>query len=185
MKYLSFVLILVFIFIQLTACQGNSPQDENWENENVINGTSTNDNREHFGINSVKIESNQDKRLDENNERNRARWIAANIADYDMVVTIFTPGFSPTPGPVLIQVRNGNAVATKLLSKPHPGSMEVYSTYNTVDKIFEEIQKQINAEGKSRVRRYDRRFGYPVETVFYCGGTCYIRIKIQRFEKAQ
>jgi hypothetical protein len=99
--------------------------------------------------------------MDASLEKNHKLWLEQNITSYNIVINIDTGSFVPTPVPILIEVRDGKAVSSKLLSKPHSGSMDIYARYNTFDKVFSELQKGLSTEIGAEVEKYNKRFGYP------------------------
>ncbi len=94
-------------------------------------------------------------------ERNRQLWNEKKIADYDFVASIREGGMSNIAEPVLIKVRGGKYISIDPISKSEKRPFEAYNRYETVDKMFDTVQEELD-KGLSYVKvKYDKELGYP------------------------
>lgn len=103
-----------------------------------------------------------------NLEENRSLWREKRITDYALTVSFDKSGDYREPQSVLVRVRDGQAVSTELLdekykSVPFEEAIREYRQIDTVEKIFDYIQKALNEKAEVSVR-YDKNFGYPRES---------------------
>lgn len=62
---------------------------------------------------------------------------------------------------VLIKVRNGRAISIEPLGEPNPlAKFSTYESFDTVEKMFNEIQEAYDREFVVEVS-YDKEYGYP------------------------
>lgn len=103
----------------------------------------------------------KEKRISEPElERNKLLWKQSNISDYRFVSSRLQGGVSGWV-PVLIEVKSGKAVSMKPAQKPAElERTDGYEDFDTVEKMFDEIQKHINNGDNVQVT-YNKEFGYP------------------------
>ncbi len=97
-------------------------------------------------------------------DRAQEKWQNANVKHYRYELTIgcfciFTPDM-----PLVIEVQNGEVVsiAYKSGKEIDAPSMETFAKYNTIDKIFAELEKAQNEAEKVEVT-YDEKYGFPTQ----------------------
>lgn len=93
-------------------------------------------------------------------EKNKLLWKQSNISDYKFVSSRLQGGVSGWV-PVLIEVKSGKAVSMKPAQKPAElERTDGYEDFDTVEKMFAEIQKHIDNGDNVRIT-YNKEFGYP------------------------
>jgi hypothetical protein len=104
--------------------------------------------------------SEKQKIIDSELERNRQIWQNRKIADYNYVSIKVASGMY-FGAPVLIKVRKGEAISMKLYGeKGELDRTDGYEDFDTVEKIFTQIQEAIDKGHLQRVK-YNKEFGYP------------------------
>lgn len=94
-------------------------------------------------------------------ERNKKLWRGANIRNYQMAINL--TGYLTSSGgdSVLVEVKEGYAVAVKSLSKPGDKYLDPYKTFDTVEKIFDYVELEHSRKAQRLEVRYDPTLGYP------------------------
>jgi hypothetical protein len=117
--------------------------------------------------------------------RNRLLWSEKKIVDYDMVVRYLPHSPLPAASPVLIKVRNNKAVSIEPFSQNIKGTLVFYSIFDTVDKMFEMIQKDLEDGAEVKVL-FNSELGYP-ETVYVTPklSNAYYQLHIDKFDVAK
>lgn len=153
-NWLRWCLILTMTTFQIIACRS--------EASHFSSSGSENKNAEISQVKS-EAEANKAKIVNVDLEKNRALWIKSKILDYDIVCSIFAGAATVPAYPVLIKVRDGKAVSIEPVKKPNDGSIEIYKRFDTVDKMFDEIQQGLEKGGSIvvKVKKYNEKFGYP------------------------
>jgi hypothetical protein len=98
-------------------------------------------------------------------EKNRRLWQEKNISDYDLTASLYKGGSSVWAEPVLIKVRNGQAISIEILEEKFKvlsdeEAVGGYRELDTIEKMFDYIQKGLDGEADMQVK-YDKNFGYP------------------------
>lgn len=99
--------------------------------------------------------------------RNREKWQQAGIDSYrfSLFVGCFCP-FSEKM-PLSIEVRNGQVTSmTGSDGTPVPESdpnFEFFTRYATIDRLFSELETQLNGGAEEVTVSYDPTYGYPAE----------------------
>jgi hypothetical protein len=115
-------------------------------------------------------------------EKNRKLWAESKISNYNMTVNIITITQNETAGPVLIKVRAGKPISIELLTKSDNRSVEPYNNYDTIEKIFDNIEEKIEKGDRITVE-YNKKLGYPVSITFTIENTNDVpNIRITKFE---
>jgi hypothetical protein len=101
-------------------------------------------------------------------EENRRLWREKGITDYDLTVEFDKSGEFRGPKPVLIKVRNGQTASIEILDEkyktvPLDEAVKIYGQLDTVEKIFDYIQKALDEKADVSVS-YDKNFGYPMKS---------------------
>jgi hypothetical protein len=95
-------------------------------------------------------------------ERSRRLWFEKGITNYNMVVRIVQEGVRSPASPVLIEVRNGKAISIKPISKSDQREIDDYNRFDTIEKMFDEIQAESKKEETTIRVLYNEEFGYPI-----------------------
>lgn len=98
-------------------------------------------------------------------ERNKEKWQAANISHYRFNLFVGCFCVFSQDMPLVIEVQNGEVVSMEYQSGKEidAGSRELFEQYATIDRIFAELEKDINGEADEVVVKYDPTFGFPTE----------------------
>ncbi len=93
-------------------------------------------------------------------EQNHRKWNIKNINSYNFVARIVREGINSQAEEVLIEVRNGQAISIKPVSKSDQRDIKPYSRFETVEKMFDVIQVE-SEKGASVIVSYNKELGYP------------------------
>lgn len=98
-------------------------------------------------------------------DKNRRVWQEKKIKDYDLTASLYKGGSSVWAEPVLIKVRNGQAITIEILDDKYKvlsdeEAIGGYRELDTIEKMFDYIQKGLDGEADIQVK-YDKNFGYP------------------------
>ena len=113
----------------------------------------------------------------------RDMWLSRNISDYDMVVRFMPTGTHTPASPVIIKVRNNETVSIEPVSEEDKRGLIIkYSRFETVDKMFDKIQEEL--DNKAKVRgSFDSQIGYPKEiNVFHTKTSEIYLLSIDKFD---
>lgn len=95
-------------------------------------------------------------------EQNKDLWTSKNIQNYKMIIG--ASGFMINlPEEVLIEVKNRRAKSIKSLSKTGKNYTEAYKSYDTIEKIFDLIERENSKKADILNVRFNNEFGYPTE----------------------
>ncbi len=98
-------------------------------------------------------------------ERNKEKWQDANVSHYrfNLFVGCFC-AFSQDM-PLVIEVQNSEVVSMEYQSgkEIEVGNRELFDKYATIDRIFAELEKDINGEADEVIVKYDPTYGFPTE----------------------
>lgn len=114
--------------------------------------------------NTAQVEVNKipNKIIDPDLEKNHRLWLEQKIVNYDMVCSLVDGPVTGSIKPVLIKVRAGKAISIEQVDKIQHPSIENYRKFDTVEKIFNEIQKaQDNSANLFIKLEYSKKLGYP------------------------
>jgi hypothetical protein len=91
--------------------------------------------------------------------RAKKLWKEKRLNNYDLVVRYKHGGMLPSASPVIIEVREGNAVNIRpIVGDSRP--THFYSSIDTIDKLLETIQQRVD-EGVEVQGSFDPEYGYP------------------------
>jgi hypothetical protein len=95
--------------------------------------------------------------------RNQQKWQDANISHYryNLFLSCFC-AFNENM-PLIIEVKSGQVVSMEYQNgKPIEDiNREFFDTYSTIDRIFEQLEKDSNGEADEVVVSYDAKYGFP------------------------
>jgi hypothetical protein len=94
----------------------------------------------------------------------QAKWQHANVSHYRYELAISCFCIFSQDMPLVIEVKDGKAVSMEYKSGKEidPSFLEQFQRYDTIDKIFAELEKAQSEAEKVDVT-YDETYGYPTE----------------------
>jgi len=132
----------------------------------IIGGLVLSCHRNTVNSNNVKAPKNELSEANANTfdlaefRRNKDLWTSKAIKNYKMIVG--AEGFLTNfPEEVLIEVRNQKAVSTQSLSKTGKNYVQSYKPFNSIDKIFDFVEKESQKKPNRMTIQYDSELGYP------------------------
>lgn len=163
-KKLLFPIFAISCF-QYLGCTAHQPVISDSQSPNNITLNSS-------PVKNINTGINTSKKNDPEFEKNKKLWQEKNITNYNFTASLFKSGTYRWAEPVLIKVRNGQAISMESLDEKFKGypieeveeAIEGYKEVNTIEKMFDHIQKGLDEEAKVSVK-YDKNFGYPKEWV--------------------
>ncbi len=93
-------------------------------------------------------------------ERFRELWKAKRIGSYDFEASLYVGGTRYFAEPVRVKVRSGDATSIQPIDKNNKASVDGYSEFQTVEKMFEVIERAIKNKLEFKAE-YNKDFGYP------------------------
>jgi outer membrane lipoprotein-sorting protein len=97
-------------------------------------------------------------------EQAQEKWQDANVSHYRYELAISCFCIFSADMPLVIEVQNGEAVSMEYKSGKEidPAFLEQFQRYDTIDKIFAEIEKAENEAERVEVT-YDEKYGFPTQ----------------------
>jgi len=94
----------------------------------------------------------------------QSKWQDANISHYQYELTIGCFCVFSQDMPLVIEVKDGKAVSMKYKNGKEidPAFLEQFQRYDTIDKIFAELEKAQSEAEKVEVT-YDETYGFPTQ----------------------
>jgi hypothetical protein len=96
-------------------------------------------------------------------DRAREKWQDANISHYrfNLAISCFCVFIQDMP--LVIEVNDGEVVSMEFQSgnEIDPTFLELFQRYATIDKIFEELEKDLGGEADVVTVEYDETHGFP------------------------
>lgn len=104
-------------------------------------------------------------------EQARDKWQAANISHYRFNLFISCFCVFNEDMPLIIEVKDGAVVSMELTSGKEidPQLLELFQRYETIDKLFDGIEKSFELEGSEQgaadkvTVEYDATYGFPTK----------------------
>lgn len=95
--------------------------------------------------------------------RSRDLWASRHVAGYryTLQVSCFCP--PPLTDRVVIEVRNGVRTSITFAGSGAPAPAELFAQYDSVEKLFAFLEREINAPADRISADYDPASGYPVD----------------------
>jgi hypothetical protein len=96
-------------------------------------------------------------------ESARQQWEAAGISHYRFNLNMVCFCAFSENMPLVVEVQDGNVVSMEYQNgnEIDPASLEFFQRYETIDKIFSELEKAIAAEADEVTVTYDDTYGFP------------------------
>ncbi|MCI0553807.1 MAG: DUF6174 domain-containing protein [Anaerolineae bacterium] len=97
--------------------------------------------------------------------QNQQKWQDANISHYRYHLAISCFCVFSQDMPLIIEVQDGQVVSMEYSSgnEIDAGSREYFQRFETIDKVFEQLQKDIGGEADEVVVTYNATYGFPEE----------------------
>lgn len=98
-------------------------------------------------------------------ERNKEKWQDANVSHYRYSLFVGCFCVFSQDMPLVIEVKDGEVVSMEYQNgnEIDATSRELFEKYATIDRIFSELEKDINGEADEVVVTYDSTYGFPAE----------------------
>ena len=94
---------------------------------------------------------------------NQQKWQNANISHYHYNLSISCFCVFSQDMPLVIEVQDGEVVSMEYSTGNaiDPSSLEYFQRFSTIDRIFEQLEKDSNGEADEVVVAYDATYGFP------------------------
>ena len=96
-------------------------------------------------------------------DQNQQTWQDANISHYRYNLAISCFCVFTQDMPLIIEVQDGEVVSMEYSTGNaiDPSSLEYFQRFSTIDRIFEQLEKDSNGEADEVVAAYDATYGFP------------------------
>jgi len=96
-------------------------------------------------------------------DRARDKWQAANISHYRFNLFIGCFCAYTQDMPLIIEVKDGEVVSMKYQSgkEIESGNLDYFQRFATIDKLFDELKKDLGGEADKVTVEYDETYGFP------------------------
>jgi len=95
--------------------------------------------------------------------RSRDLWASRGVADYRYTLHVSCFCTPEQTGPVVIEVRGGVRASVIYADSGAPANPDLFARYDSVEKLFAFLEREINAPADRITADYDPVFGYPVD----------------------
>ena len=97
--------------------------------------------------------------------QNQQTWQDANISHYRYNVAISCFCIFSQDMPLIIEVRDGQVVSMEYASgnEIDATNREYFARFETIDRLFEQLQKDVGGEADEVVATYNATYGFPEE----------------------
>jgi hypothetical protein len=99
-------------------------------------------------------------------DQNIEKWEQANVSHYSYTLFISCFCAFTEDMPLSIEVENGEVIsitrADGSIVDPADPALETYTQYSTIDRIFSELQADLNGGADEVIVTYDATYGHPV-----------------------
>lgn len=98
-------------------------------------------------------------------ERNQQKWQNANISHYQFQLNVGCFCTVRDQMPVTVEVQDGKVVSMEYQSgnEIDASSRELFEKYATIDRIFSELETNINGKADEFTVAYDPTYGFPAK----------------------
>lgn len=96
-------------------------------------------------------------------EQNKEKWQDANISHYRYHLTLSCFCAFNEDMPLIIEVQDGEVVSMEFQSGKEidPNLLELFEKYATIDRIFAELEADLNGAADKVTIEYDATYGFP------------------------
>ncbi|HUF00028.1 MAG TPA: DUF6174 domain-containing protein [Anaerolineales bacterium] len=98
-------------------------------------------------------------------EQNKEKWQDANISHYRYYLSISCFCIFSQDMPLVIEVQDGEIVSMEYQSGKEidPANLELFEKYATIDRLFAELEADMNGEADKVMVEYDSTYGFPTQ----------------------
>lgn len=98
-------------------------------------------------------------------EQNKEKWQNANISHYRYDLTLSCFCAFNEDMPLLIEVQDGQVVSMEFQSGKEIDSslLELFNKYTTIDRMFAELEADLNGAADKVTVEYDATYGFPTK----------------------
>jgi periplasmic copper chaperone A len=98
-------------------------------------------------------------------EQNKHKWQDQGISHYRFHLTVGCFCAFSQDMPLIIEVQDGKVVSMEYQSGKDidPGHRELFKKYETIDRIFDELEAGLNGAADQVTVKYDPTYGFPAE----------------------
>ena len=98
-------------------------------------------------------------------EQNKEKWENTNISHYRYHLSITCFCVFSQDMPLIIEVQDGEVVSMEYQSgnEIDAASRELFEKYATIDRIFSELEADLNGAADEMIAKYDATYGFPTE----------------------
>lgn len=98
-------------------------------------------------------------------EQNKEKWENANISHYRYHLSITCFCIFSQDMPLVIEVQDGEVVSMEYQSGKEidDTSLELFEKYATIDRLFAELEADLNGAADEVIATYDTTYGFPTE----------------------
>ena len=98
-------------------------------------------------------------------ERNKEKWQAANISHYRYNLFVGCFCVFSQDMPLIVEVKDGELVSMKYQSgnEIDTSSRELFEKYASIERVFSELETNINGKADKVTVTYDPMYGFPAK----------------------
>lgn len=98
-------------------------------------------------------------------EQNKEKWQDADISHYSYELTLSCFCAFNADMPLIIEVQDGEVVSMEFQSGKEidPNLLELFNKYSTIDRIFAELEADLNGAADKVTVEYDPTYGFPTK----------------------
>jgi hypothetical protein len=98
-------------------------------------------------------------------EQNKEKWQDQDITHYRYHLSITCFCVFSQDMPLIIEVQDGNVVSMEFQSGKEidAANRELFDKYATIDRIFAELEADVNGAADEVIVKYDPTYGFPTE----------------------
>jgi hypothetical protein len=98
-------------------------------------------------------------------EQNQEKWENANVSHYRYHLSITCFCIFSQDMPLIVEVQDGEVVSMEFQSgnEIDPESRKLFEKYATIDRLFAELEANLNGAADEVIVQYDPTYGFPTE----------------------
>ena len=98
-------------------------------------------------------------------EQNQGKWQDASISHYRYHLSISCFCVFTQDMPLIIEVQDGKVISMEYQSGKaiEPSLLELFEKYATIDRVFAELEADLNGAADEVTVKYDPTYGFPTE----------------------